>query len=378
MEHILYWLWLTTKKGITPLKIRLLLHTFGSIEKIYFARNYNFNGINEEIKAKLLDKDLSIAKRVLDKTARLNQKIITYDSINYPQILKQIAQPPYVLYVQGKVLELDKVLTIGVVGTRNTTEYGRVVTDRICRDLATAGVVTISGLARGIDTVGAWSTLEAGGVAVAVMGNGLDIIYPSENGELVKNITEKGCIISEYVPGTPSMRTNFPARNRIIAGLSRGVLITEAPDKSGSLITARFALENNRDVFAVPRSIFDKGYMGTNKIIQQGAKLVNSADDILCEYPYTERLEPVSVKQERPTEKPKEKTVSRTISDDKYNKLNEFEKQIIDILKKNDTQIDELAVILEKPVNELNAKLIMLEVKGLIKKLPGSKYQLKL
>ena len=359
MEHILYWLWLTTKYGVTPSKIKVLLEYFKTVEEIYFSKNFNnIYGLSDKIKSSLADKDLSKAEKILEQTAKLNQKILVYDSESYPQILKNISSPPYVLYVQGKVLELDKVLTIGVVGTRNSSEYGRVVTDRICRELAQYGAVTVGGLARGIDTVGAWATLDVGGVAVGVVGSGLDIVYPSENVELVKAITEKGCIISEYAPGTPPIRNHFPARNRIIAGLSRGILVTEAPTKSGALITAKYALENDRDVFAVPRNITDTNFLGTNKIIQQGAKLINGAADI-----------PKKVKSE---------PIQKTVDDSKYSKLNEFEKQIIDILKKSDMQIDELSRELKRNVSEINTKLIMLEVKGLVKKLPGSKYQLKL
>ena len=363
MEHILYWLWLTTKYGVTPSKIKVLLEYFKTVEEIYFSKNFNnIYGLSDKIKSSLADKDLSKAEKILEQTAKLNQKILVYDSESYPQILKNISSPPYVLYVQGKVLELDKVLTIGVVGTRNSSEYGRVVTDRICRELAQYGAVTVGGLARGIDTVGAWATLDVGGVAVGVVGSGLDIVYPSENVELVKAITEKGCIISEYAPGTPPVRNHFPARNRIIAGLSRGILVTEAPEKSGALITAKYALENDRDVFAVPRNITDTNSLGTNK-------LINGAADIISEYPYAEKVIPKKVKSE---------PIQKTVDDSKYSKLNEFEKQIIDILKKSDMQIDELSRELKRNVSEINTKLIMLEVKGLVKKLPGSKYQLKL
>ena len=352
MEHILYWLWLTTKYGVTPSKIKVLLEYFKTVEEIYFSKNFNnIYGLSDKIKSSLADKDLSKAEKILEQTAKLNQKILVYDSESYPQILKNISSPPYVLYVQGKVLELDKVLTIGVVGTRNSSEYGRVVTDRICRELAQYGAVTV------------------GGLAVGVVGSGLDIVYPSENVELVKAITEKGCIISEYAPGTPPVRNHFPARNRIIAGLSRGILVTEAPEKSGALITAKYALENDRDVFAVPRNITDTNFLGTNKIIQQGAKLINGAADIISEYPYAEKVIPKKVKSE---------PIQKTVDDSKYSKLNEFEKQIIDILKKSDMQIDELSRELKRNVSEINTKLIMLEVKGLVKKLPGSKYQLKL
>ena len=313
MEHILYWLWLTTKYGVTPSKIKVLLEYFKTVEEIYFSKNFNnIYGLSDKIKSSLADKDLSKAEKILEQTAKLNQKILVYDSESYPQILKNISSPPYVLYVQGKVLELDKVLTIGVVGTRNSSEYGRVVTDRICRELAQYGAVTIGGLARGIDTVGAWATLDVGGVAVGVVGNGLDIVYPSENVELVKAITEKGCIISEYAPGTPPVRNHFPARNRIIAGLSRGILVTEAPEKSGALITAKYALENDRDVFAVPRNITDtkipflelslhtlkikvmlrtfyRKYLPNCTVIRKLSKQTNTKSDGLLGFPLTYR-----------------------------------------------------------------------------------------
>ena len=142
MEHILYWLWLTTKYGVTPSKIKVLLEYFKTVEEIYFSKNFNnIYGLSDKIKSSLADKDLSKAEKILEQTAKLNQKILVYDSESYPQILKNISSPPYVLYIQGKVLELDKVLTIGVVGTRNSSEYGRVVTDRICRELAQYGAV---------------------------------------------------------------------------------------------------------------------------------------------------------------------------------------------------------------------------------------------
>lgn len=377
MEHMLHWIWLTTKKNIASAKITMLLEHFKEIDSIYKSRSFkNIKGISDKEKNELLDKDLSEAERIVERISELGAKIIVFDDKNYPAILKNIPDPPYVLYVQGKVPELDKVLTIGVVGTRRCTEYGRIVTERLCRLLAEAGAVTIGGLARGIDTIGAWATLDAGGIAVGVIGSGLDTVYPPENEELIKAISEKGCILTEFPPGMPPLRKNFPQRNRIIAGISRGVLVTEAPLKSGALITARYALENNRDVFAVPRSITDKGFLGTNLIIQQGAKLVNSADDIICEYPYAEKVTPPERKN---VNNIGAKTSPKTIiEDDRYDKLNEKEKAIINILKKRDMQIDDISRELNMSVSEVNTRLIMLEVNGFVKKLPGSNYQLKL
>lgn len=392
-EHMLCWLWLTTKKSLSPEKITTLLEYFETPEEIYRTKSFApFRGIGERALKELSDKSLRTAERTAEQTAKINTRIIAYDDELFPDTLRNIPVPPYVLYVQGALPRLEKLLAIGVVGTRDTTDYGRAVTNVICSDLARAGAITVGGLARGIDSVGAWATLDAGGTAVGVVGNGLDIVYPSENVELMQAITEKGCVISEYPPGSPPLRHHFPARNRIIAGLSRGILVTEAPVRSGSLITAHYALDSGRDVFAVPRPITDTGYLGTNRLIQLGAKLVNNAEDILSEYPYAVRL-PASPPVGRNThaahmkladaggrkeQENIEKIAGKKINAEKYNKLNSKEKDIINTLKEKDMQIDEMARALGIGAGELNTKLFMLEVNGYVKKLPGCVYQLKL
>lgn len=385
MEHMLYWLWLTIKSGITPVKVTLLLEYFESIEDIYFSRSFNnIYGISDKDKIALLDKDLSEAERVAEKTMRLGAKIIVFDDKNYPQMLKNITNPPYVLYILGKIPELDEVLTIGVVGTRKSSLDGNRITEKICTELAENGVVTIAGLAAGIDAVGAWATINAGGIAVGVIGCGIDRVYPAENAELYKAMAVDGCIITEYPPGAKPLRHHFPERNRIIAGLSRGVLVIEAPGKSGSLITAEYALEYNRDVFAVPGNINDINCRGANALIQKGAKLVLTAEDIICEYPYAVKIPTVKKKKGteiKPVSDIKVKDITGKIAaedNEKYKNLTEKEKCIFELLQKGDMQIDEMSRELKMPVSELNTKLIMLEVKGVVKKLPGSRYQLKI
>lgn len=374
MEHILYWLWLTAVKQIRPSKIKLLLDELGSIENIYFLKKFNnIRCLSQNDKNQLENKDLQRAEHIFEIISQLKAKIIVYDDENYPQILKNISDPPFVLYIQGKVPELDKVLTIGVVGTRRATEFGIKITERFCYNLASEGVVTVSGLALGIDAASAWATIKAGGMAVAVLGNGLDIVYPPANAELYSALAECGCIMTEYPPSSPPIGSHFPARNRIIAGLSRGVLVTEAPRKSGALITARFAMENNRDVFAVPRDISKTDLLGTNIIIQEGAKLVNSPRDILCEYPYFEKVP--SIKHEAAhmgTRLPKNKKQEINLKD-----LNDNEKQIAELLLKGGMQVDELSRELEIPVSEISVRLTMLEMKGIVKKL-GNQYSLKI
>lgn len=379
MEHVLYWLWLTTKKRMNSEKITRLLERFETVEDIYSSRSfYDIYGLSPKDASALMDKDMSVAKRVAEETLRLGARILTFDDELYPEILKNIFDPPYVLYIQGELPRFDEVLTIGAVGTRKPSEYGEIMTKRLCAGLAEAGAVTVGGLASGIDTVGAWAALDAGGTAVGVIGSGLDIIYPRENAELVREITEKGCIITEYPPQTPPAGYNFPARNRIIAGLSRGLLVTEAPKGSGALITARCALENNRDVFAVPRNINETAYLGTNLLIQQGAKLINSVEDILCEYPYAARISPRARKTDEKRQEKKSAPKIITGGGNKYDDLSGTDRDIVELLKKSDMQIDEISRGLNIPVSDVNTRLILLEVKGIVKKLPGSAYQLKI
>lgn len=374
MEDKIYWLWLTSKQGLSAVKMRKLLEVFGDIGSIYSAKSFDrLTFLSERDKSMLRNKDLSRAEKIISDTLKIGSGIIVYDDYLYPDILKQTPSPPYVLYVQGQLPDFDSVLTIGVVGTRRCSKYGTEVTNSICSALAASGVITIGGMASGIDTTGAWATIDAGGMAVGVLGNGLDIVYPSENAELVRVMTQKGCIISEYPPGTPGYRYNFPARNRIIAGLSRGLLVTEAPKHSGAFITAGYALENNRDVFAVPRSINETMYLGTNMLIQQGAKLVNSAEDILCEYPYAVKTETA-----RKTDAVKKEKPRSAAENEKYKNLSESEKTITALLEREDMQIDEISRELGIPVSDINTKLIMLEVKGIVKRLPGSVYRLKI
>ncbi len=387
MEHVLHWLWLTSKFNGANRKIAKLTEFFGSVDEVYASRTFHNLKLTDEEKRLLCDKDLSHAEKICEEVARIGGKIIAVDDPNYPKLLKQTHTPPTVLYIKGMVPSLDDVLTIGVVGTRNMSVYGRIVTERLCANLAKAGAVTVSGMAAGIDAVGAWATIEEGGIAVGVIGCGIDMVYPTENAELYKAIAERGCIMTEFPPGTPPIAKNFPIRNRIIAGLSRGVLVTEAPPKSGALITARYAMDEGRDVFAVPRNISDVKYLGTNMLIQQGAKLINHPNDILCEYPYAKKIEvkevPAKEKKEHhhPPAAAVKPTKAKKDTDDKINEkikaLAGTERTIAEMLAERGMQIDEISRAADMPVSELNTLLIMLEMKGVIERLPGSAYRIK-
>lgn len=388
-ENLLYWVWLTINPVMNSTKITWLWERFETIKDIYEETEYNdIAGIGEKERAALLDKDLTDAKKAVRETERVGAKILTYEDINFPDSLRNIIDPPYVLYIKGEIMNWDRLLSIGVVGTRKCTDYGIRVTKELCTELAKSGITIVSGMARGIDAEAAWAALGSGGNTIAVLGNGIDVIYPPEHKKLYNDICECGAVITEYPPGSGSLPAHFPERNRIIAGLSRGVLVTEAPAKSGALITAGCALDNGRDVFAVPGRIGDKNNVGTNRLIQQGAKLVLSAEDIIEEYPYdVQLLKPPKIKVVIKTQNmPAYDTESipiqteRKISIDskRYTFLKPEEKEIIELLIETDMHIDEIARRLDKSVGEINTTLTLLEIKALIKKLPGNNYQLKL
>ncbi|KKW18658.1 MAG: protecting protein DprA protein, partial [Parcubacteria group bacterium GW2011_GWB1_50_9] len=218
---------------------------------------------------------------------RADEGLIRETDSDYPLLLAQIPNPPFILYGTGRATLFESQIPLGVVGSRKPTSYGIQATETITETLARAGACIISGLALGIDAIAHRTAVEAGGATIAVLGSGIDneSLYPPSNQGLARRITESGgAVISEYPPGTPALKEHFPARNRIISGLSKGILVVEAQEKSGALITARFALEQNRDVFAVPGSIFSLSSKGTNALIQEGAKLVSCGEDILKEY----------------------------------------------------------------------------------------------
>lgn len=280
-------------------------------------------------------------------------KEITIKDNNYPEILKEIYDPPKSLFIKGSFKSEDKI-AIGIVGTRNYTSYGKRVAENIAGDLAGAGITVISGLAKGIDTFAHKAALERDGRTIAVLGSAVDSksLYPSCNQRLAEKIIKNGAVISEYPSGTKSERWFFPQRNRIISGLSLGILVVEAPQKSGALITAACALEQNREVFAVPGPIYSENSIGTNKLIQMGAKLTTSANDIL------EELNLPLLEEKKNKSKPE----------------NKEEKILLDVLGKEPIHIDEITKTSNLNAGVVSSTLIMLELKGLVKNLGGGHY----
>lgn len=278
---------------------------------------------------------------------------ITLKDNSYPKILKEIHDPPKTLYIRGSFSKQDEI-AVGVVGTRDYTSYGKRAAEAIAGSLAEAGITIISGLAKGIDAFAHKAALDRGGRTIAVLGSAIDSnsLYPACNRKLADKIAQNGAVISEYPSGTKSERFFFPQRNRIISGLSLGVLIVEAPEKSGALITAMQAVEQNREVFAIPGPIYSQNSIGTNKLIQMGAKLVTCTNDIL------EELNLPLLEEKKKKFKPE----------------NKWEEILFNILGKESVHIDEITKKSNLDAGLVSSTLITLELRGIVKNLGGGHY----
>lgn len=292
-EHTerLLWIWLQNLCGAGSPTPELLLNAFdSSIKRIYEASEDDYAQLpfmKPALKAKLMNKSLIKAMEINAYCENEGIGVLTPDSLLYPKRLGRIQGKPIVLYYRGILLDLDSEVCIAEVGTRNMTEYGAQTSYSLAYDMAKAGAVVVSGMAKGVDGMAHRGALDAGGYTVAVLGNGIDRAYPSEHLNLMNEIIRNGAVITEFPPFTPPMGRNFPIRNRIISGLSLGTLVIEAPKSSGALITAQTALKQGREVFAIPGKIGELSSTGTNELLRNGAKMITSAEDILLEYQAT-------------------------------------------------------------------------------------------
>ena len=376
------WLWLTLLKGITGKKISILIEKFGSPEAIYEAEKNSFtciSGISEKDAEILSDKSLAKANKVIEVCRKKGIGIITFDSPLYPQSLKNIYDPPYVLYVRCKgKFNLNEHICITIVGTRKPTEYGVGVTGMFAEQLALSGFTVVSGMASGLDSVSLGAALSVGGKVVAVLGCGVDRCYPEENKNLFAAIIENGIVMSEFPPGTPPLKANFPKRNRIMSALSVGTLVTEAPIKSGTLITASDALEQNKEVYAIPGNITRTSSQGCNALIAQlGAKLVYDAESIICDFKghYADILEKNKpIANDGDGEEAEENDL--VLFNEKYKGLSEQEQAIIKEISPVPVHIDQIIEKTKIPAEELTSKLTILEISGLIKAHPGMMFSL--
>ncbi|MEN6622520.1 MAG: DNA-processing protein DprA, partial [Smithella sp.] len=305
--------------------------------------------------------DWALIKKRLDQIEKAGIHIITYLDDSYPSKLLEIYDRPPMLYVKGSIIKNE--VNIAIVGSRLASTYGKYTTERISRELALKGTTIVSGLARGIDSAAHRGALTAKARTIAVLGSGLDIVYPPENKKLFAEICETGAVVSEFPLGTPPRACNFPARNRIISGMSYGVVVIEAGEKSGSLITARLALEQGREVFAVPGSIDSAGSRGTNKLIKQGAKLIENTEDILEEI--LPQIEKTNL-SERLSNSIQNKDMVK-----KNKVLNYIDEKIISLLTHNRQHIDELINISGLTPADVLSSLTKLELNGIIQQHPG-------
>ncbi len=371
--HLLEWLALSLTPGLGPTKSRRLVEHFGSAEAVFRASLTELEGAGiQSISAQSLatGKSSELAREEIARVAELDALVISMDDPSYPPRLKEIYDPPLVLYVRGNAEILSKP-GIAMVGTRHPTPYGIGMAERLGCDLAAQGLVIISGMARGVDTASHRGAISAKGKTLAVFGTGVDVTYPKENSRLSEQMLALGgALISEFPLGTFAAPQNFPIRNRILSGMSLGVLVVEAAEYSGTRITARCALEQNRDVFAVPGNVTNKNSWGPNTLIKQGAKLVATWEDVWEDLPTDVRLAltPAS---------PLESSASSTASLFPDEGLPPHERRILSQLKADETtHIDTIVERLETEMSssEIFAALFELELTGKIKQLPGKNF----
>ncbi len=403
-----HWIWLTTRKGIGARGCAALLNLFESAEHIYELgpKDYeNTEGFERRWLEPLSDKSLETAEKILRDCDEHEIEVLTMAHEEYPERLRNIPDPPAVLYYRGKFPMVDEEAAIAVVGSRKCSAYGLLHAKQFSKLIATSGGVVVSGGARGIDTMALRGALDSQTPVVCVLGNGLDISYPKENRYLFRDICHHGCLISEYPPGTPPDKGNFPRRNRIISGLSLGVLVVEAPEKSGALITAQHALEQGRDVFAIPGNIGVKHCAGSNALLREGAFLVDNGWEVLKQYidlfpdkltdgriaesmerVFRARYEcaaavysPISV-QRNDDKKVVDNPPMKIYSDEKEKQilLNGPQQDILTLLTDQPIHCDELTAKSGLPARVVSSCLTVLQIQGLAEKCSGNYYRRKI
>jgi DNA processing protein len=368
-----YWLALTRVEGLGVRGARRLLAQFGTPQAVYAAplTELELCGIQSRSARQIFAQaGLKEAEKEIVAADRAGCRIVCYSEEDYPRLLREIADPPLALYLKGDAKALSAPC-IAMVGTRRPTAYGSSVAHRLAEDLASRQAVIVSGLARGIDSASHRGALESKGRTVAVFGSGLDVIYPRENKRLAERVAESGALVSEFPLGTGPTPENFPIRNRIISGLSLGVVIVEAAEYSGSLITARLALEQNREVFGVPGPITSAQSFGPNLLIKQGAKLVDGWLDVAEELPASVRMQLLpSADGEKPG-------LAEPSLFEKS--LNGDQKTVFDVLRADEALfVDSICGSVSLPQPRVLAALLALEMSGLVKQLPGMNFVRKL
>ena len=418
---LVHWIWLATRPDLSDREKCRVLSCFSDAEDVFYAQKEDFSrveDITEKTVNALMDKDLSQATAILRDCTDKHIHICTYHDAAYPGKLKNITDPPLVLYYKGRLPDFDANPVIGIVGTRKCTAYGIHTARRMGTQIARCGGMIVSGIARGIDASAMSGALSAGGFAVGVLGCGADVVYPYDNKALFADTEANGCLLTEFPPRTPPYGWNFPKRNRIISGLSNGVLIVEAPKISGALITAEQAAEQGRDVFVVPGNVDMPSCEGSNALLREGATPVTNGWDVLCEYQhlYPEVVRPdnggsvrdlqtddvmaAAITEEKPVQKVAQKPLSpgkTSDSDGKKEKkpidnrsnqpysdirdipgnLTEQEMCIVRLIQDGESLVDDIIAKSNLGAAAVLATLTILEIKGVVKRVPGKRVTLR-
>jgi DNA processing protein len=356
MDDKKYWIGFNLIRGIGAVRMHALVQHFGDLEAAWKAAPTELAAAG--LGLKLIERVVQARDNVdLEKVwKRIDSQgihILTWQDEAYPQRLKEIDQPPPVLYIRGEYLP-DDLFAVAIVGTRRVTPYGRQITEELSTFLAANGITVISGLARGVDAIAHQSTLKAGGRTIAVLGSGVDKIYPPEHRGLAEQMMLRGAVISDYAPGTPPDASNFPPRNRIISGLSLAVVVIEAGETSGALITAEFAAEQGREVFAVPGSILAPQSKGTNKLIQKGALPLLTVNDLMQALDITRVGEQKAARKLVPTDA--------------------IEAKLLTVLTNEPLHVDEIRNQSDLPIERVSAALALMELKGMVRQVGGMNY----
>jgi DNA processing protein len=351
-----YWVGFNLVKGIGAVRLQALMDHFGSLEVAWQAPvdALQAAGLGPKLAERVTQVRASVdLVKFMAQIEAQGISILTWEDELYPPRLKEIDQPPPVLYVRG-ALTAEDAWSVAVVGTRRVSAYGRQVTDELASFLAANGVTVVSGLARGVDAIAHQAALKAGGRTVAVLGSGVDRIYPPEHSQLAEKMLSSGALISDYAPGTPPDASNFPPRNRIISGLSMATVVVEAGETSGALITAQFAVDQGREVFAVPGNILAPQSKGTNRLIAQGARPMLSGRDMLDILNMTRVTEQRQVRKSLPSD--------------------EVEASLLNILTHEPLHVDEISRQTNLPIERVSATLTMMELKGLARQVGGMNF----
>ena len=383
MSALKFWVWLTEQNRLGGPARQALLEHFGSPEEVYYAEPGDLlqvEGITADQVQALGNKSLDRAQSILEECARKDIFLLTAQDALYPQRLKNIYDPPLLLYGRGSMPLFDEEAAVAVVGTRSCSPYGIRTAERFGFEMSKQGGLVVSGLARGIDAASQLGALRAGGLTAAVLGCGVDVVYPPENDRLYEDVAASGVLLSEYPPGAEPFGWHFPARNRILSGLCLATLVVEAPEKSGALITATTALEQGRDVFAIPGPLDAEGSVGCNRLIRDGAGLATESWDILREYqsryphklhPDGEKLPPLPKKSEifypERSKKPKVAPSGLPVINVRRNAegLTDDQIKVLRILDDKEPMLtDDIALRANVPVRRILSAVTMLEIDG--------------